>query len=298
MKNSYHQLLKPEILKTVSGLNLIAKVIVDGFLSGLNTSKSVGTGMEFSQFRSYETGDDLRLLDWKMLARSGRYYIKQAEIETNITVKFVLDASQSMLHKEQDLAKMDYARVLIASLAHIAQNQGDAVGLFAVNQEKLYSVYPKVQRQHYNRLLQELLYVKNNGKWPKNLLAAQNLHQRNGKELLFFITDLYEEQKELTEFVKRLKTPRNEVVVLHLMGKKELEFAYKGMVTFEDLETGMKRKVDTKASKTAYLQAMDSLLKTVKDELLRKGISYYQFVLGAPMAEALQLFLKQRKRLL
>ena len=116
---------------------LISRVIVDGYLNGLNHSRRVGAGMEFSQFRGYEPGDDLRLLDWKMLARSGRYYIKQSEIETNISIKFILDTSNSMLHKENDLSKMEFAKVLIASLAYLSQNQGDAIGLFALNDKKL-----------------------------------------------------------------------------------------------------------------------------------------------------------------
>jgi len=125
VRQQYHQLLKPELIKTVSGLSLISRVLVDGYLSGLNHSRQVGSGMEFNQFRNYEPGDDLRLLDWKMLARSGRYYIKQSEVESNISIKFILDASRSMLHKEDELSKMDYARVLIASLGYLSQKQGD-----------------------------------------------------------------------------------------------------------------------------------------------------------------------------
>lgn len=90
MKQDYQQLLRPEVINSVSGLALIAKVVVEGYLSGLNHSRRVGPGMEFSQYRGYEPGDDMRLLDWKMLARSGRYYIKQSEVETNIAVKFIL----------------------------------------------------------------------------------------------------------------------------------------------------------------------------------------------------------------
>ena len=99
-----------------------------------------------------------------MLARSGRYYIKQSEIETNISVKFILDSSKSMLHEENNLTKMDYVRVLVASLSYLAQSQGDAVGLFALNDKHLHSVYPKVQKQHFNRLLLELLNINNDGK--------------------------------------------------------------------------------------------------------------------------------------
>lgn len=297
MKQDYQQLLKPEIINTVSGLALIARVTVDGYLSGLNHSRRVGPGMEFSQFRGYEPGDDLRLLDWKMLARSGRYYIKQSEVETNIAVKFILDSSKSMLHEENGISKMDFVRVLVASLAYLSQNQGDAVGLFALNDHHLHSLYPRVQKKHFNRLLLELINIKNEGKWPENPLAAEKLHDRSHKELIFFITDMYENTAELTNFINRLKTARNEVVVLHIMGKNELEFDYEGTVTFEDLETGAKIKVDAKEAKSAYLKSMEEMIKNTKDTLLAKGVSYQLFRLDQHLGEALQLFLKKRNNL-
>lgn len=297
MKQDYHQLLKPEIIKTVSGLALIARVVVDGYLNGLTHSRRVGAGMEFSQYRGYEPGDDLRSLDWKMLARSGRYFVKQSEVETNVSVKFILDASNSMLHTEDGLEKMDLARVLVASLAYLSQNQGDAVGLFALNDKKLYSVYPKVQKQHYNRLLLELINIKNEGKWPSDPTSTEKLHDRRHKELIFFITDMYEQGEELTELIKRLKTSRNEVVVFHLMSKNELEFNYKGTLTFEDLETGERVKVDAKQAKTKYLQSLDANLKRNKETMLSNGITYQLFRMNEPIAEALQGFLKKRNNL-
>lgn len=298
MKQDYHQLLKPEIINSVSGLSLIARVTVEGYLSGLNHSRRVGPGMEFSQYRGYEPGDDLRLLDWKMLARSGRYYIKQSEVETNIAVKFILDSSRSMLHEEEGLTKMDYVRVLVASLAYLSRNQGDAVGLFALNDQYLHSLYPRVQKQHYNRLLHELINISNEGKWPSDPTASQKLHDRSHKELIFFITDMYENTSELTGLIKRLKTPRNEVVVLQVMGKSELEFNYKGTVTFEDLETGARMKVNAKEAKNHYLSSLNKMMTGLKSELAENGISYQLFRLDEHLGEALQVFLKKRSSLL
>ncbi len=298
MKQDYHQLLKPEIINSVSGLALIARVVVDGYLSGLNHSRRVGPGMEFSQYRSYEPGDDLRLLDWKMLARSGRYYIKQSEIETNISVKFILDASKSMLHTENGLSKMDHVRVMVASLAYLSQNQGDAVGLFTLNNRQLQSLNPKIQKQHFNRILLELINIKNEGHWPEDQTALNKLHDRSHKELIFFVTDLYENNKELTSFIEQLKTSRNEVIVMHIMGTRELNFDYKGTVIFEDLETGTRMKVNAKEAKKTYLQSLESTIKATKDSLLANGISYHLFNLEDPIGEALQVFLKTRNRLI
>jgi uncharacterized protein (DUF58 family) len=293
VKDDYRTLLKPEVINSVSGLSLISRVIVDGYLSGLNRSRRVGSGLEFSQYRGYEPGDDLRLLDWKMLARSGRYYIKQSEIDTHINVKFIVDASKSMLHQEGELSKMEYANVLVASLAHLAHRQGDAVGLLTVNDQKLEALQPAIGKQHFNRFLYQLLKLKNQGSWP-TAIASEKLHNRSHREIIFFITDFYENEQEITKMVKQLKTSRNEVVVLHLLGKNELEFDYKGQVIFEDLETGTKMKVNTKEAKPEYLQALTQAMTATKEELVTNGIGYELFTLDSHIGEALQLFLKKR----
>lgn len=296
MKDDYKQLLKPDVINSVSGLSLISRVIVDGYLSGYNRSRRVGAGLEFSQYRGYEPGDDLRLLDWKMLARSGRYYIKQSEIDTHITVKFIVDTSRSMLHEEGDLSKREYTNVLIASLAHLAHNQGDAVGLLALNDRKLESLQPAIGKQHFNRFLYQLLQLTNEGKWPKDL-ASEKLHNRSHKELIFFITDFYESDHEISKMVKQLKTSRNEVAVIHLVGSTELNFDYNGQVIFEDLETGEKVKVNTNEARTLYLETLTATLTQVKNELLANGIGYEKFMLDSNIGEALQLFLKKRSNL-
>jgi uncharacterized protein (DUF58 family) len=298
VKYDYQQLLKPEIVKTVSGLGLISRIIVDGYMSGIHQSRRVGAGMEFSQYRSYQSGDDPRLLDWKLLARSGRYYIKQAEIDTHITVKFIVDSSASMLHEESGISKMDYARILVATLAYLSYNQGDMVGLFALNERQLIRLYPKLEKKHYNRLLQGLLDIKSEGAWPKNKNETKPIHSAGQKELLFFITDMYETSGELSDFIGKLKTPRNEVIVLQIMGKEELEFNYKNAVTFEDLETGARVKVEAKEAKRNYMKAMELLLQSTREMMLSHGINYHVFQLDTPFGDALRFFLKKRNNLL
>src|SRR6201995_6209039 len=118
------------ILMTIKDLSLAARRTIDGFMTGINKSKVRGRGLEFSQYRSYQPGDDLRWLDWKMYARSDRYYIRESEVETSISVRFLIDASASMNHNDDGIKKIDYARFLAASLAYLANLQGDAVGLY------------------------------------------------------------------------------------------------------------------------------------------------------------------------
>ncbi len=177
-----------------------------------------------------------------------------------------------------------------------AQTQGDAIGLLTVNDQKIETLQPAIGKQHFNRFLYQLLNLSNQGKWPTHI-ASEKLHNRSHRELIFFITDFYENDEEITTMIKQLKTSRNEVVVLHLLGGNELNFNYKGQVIFEDLETGSKIKVNTKEAKAQYLQALSQSMKTIKEELLATGIGYDLFTLDSHIGEALQLFLKKRHNL-
>mgnify|MGYP000636870796 CR=1 FL=1 len=293
----YQDLLKPEWLGTVSGLSLIARIAVEGYTAGLNRSLKLGPGMEFSQYRGYQAGDDPRLLDWKMLARSGRYYIKESEQESLVTVKFIVDASASMEYREGELSKAEYARLLVAALAYMAFKQGDSVGLHALNEKELVSVFPAAGKRQYYRLLLHLLGVTNSGKWPEPSRAIQRIPQHGRRELLFFLTDMYESEKELTRFAGNLKTPRNEVVVLHIMGRDEMEFDYGTPLTFEDLETGARVQVDAGKARKVYLEKLQARMGAIREALLGKGIGYHIFRMDTALDQALHHYLKERSRL-
>ncbi|MEO7531847.1 MAG: DUF58 domain-containing protein, partial [Sediminibacterium sp.] len=134
------RLTDPKILMAIKNLPLAAKTTIDGFMSGINKSKVKGPGLEFSQYRSYQPGDDLRWLDWKMYARSDRYYIRESEIETSIAIRFLIDASASMNHADNGIAKIEYARYLAASLGCLANLQNDSVGLYVFQNDQLFSL--------------------------------------------------------------------------------------------------------------------------------------------------------------
>src|SRR5262245_4678398 len=212
MNEQLKRLLKPEVLHTVDGLELIARIIVEGVMSGSNHSQTIGVGQEFSQYRGYEPGDDLRQLDWKMYARSERYLVKQAEIETNITVKFMLDASNSMAYSEDGISKLQYAKILVAALAYLARKQSDAYGLFTINERTIHAVRPRFETQQFMRFLNELVKVKCQGAWRRSG-GLEHLYDHKGKELIVFLTDLYDDSDDLYQFISRLKTRRNEVII-------------------------------------------------------------------------------------
>lgn len=296
MKQQINDLLKPELLNTVNGLELVARIIVEGFMSGSNRSQSIGVGYEFSQYRSYEPGDDLRLLDWKMYGRSERYYIKQSEVETNITVKFILDASRSMDYKEKGISKLQYSKVMIAALGYLARKQSDTFGLYVVNDQKISMVEPRFEQQQFMRFLNELLAAKGEGSWGKGK-DLEALQRYVGKEMIVFFTDLYDNGSDIQQFVSRLKTSRNEVIVFHVMGNDELNLGAEGVFTFEDLETGERRKVDTLEQRRAYTKKVNEWLQQSRSWMLEKQIDYHLVRMNHTVESVLVHFLNSRKRL-
>jgi len=294
VKTELKDLLRPEILHTVDGLELVARIVVEGFMSGSNQSQTIGSGQEFSQYRSYEPGDDLRQLDWKMYARSERFYIKQAEIETNITVKFIIDASESMSYGEKSLTKLDYAKVMTAALAYLARKQSDTFGLYAVNDTALRVVHPRFEQQHYMRFLYELVSLNAEGSWSKSA-SLETLFDRHGKEMIIFFSDLYDEKNDLFEFISSLKTTRNEVIVFHLMGNEEMTLGFNGSFTFEDMESGAHLKADTALQQAPYVERVQKWIQRSRLWMLEKQISYHLVMLNDSFEKVLRDFLKVRK---
>ena len=297
MNNEIKQLLKPEILNTVSGLELIARIVVEGFMSGSNKSQTIGSGQEFSQYRTYEPGDDLRQLDWKMYARSERYYIKQAEIETNITVKFILDASQSMSYSENGISKVMYAKIMTAALAYLARKQSDTYGLFTVNNKKITTIRPRFEQQQFIRFLVALVNLETEGTWKRDN-GLEGLYDYHGKEMILFFTDLYDEDEDLLNFISRLKTPRNEVITFHLMGKNEMTLAFDGSFTFQDLETHTQVKVDAALQQKQYAEQVNKWIHRSRMWMLEKHINYELVLMDNSFETSLRNFLKVRKTIL
>jgi uncharacterized protein (DUF58 family) len=290
------ELFKPEIINTVNGLELIARIVVEGFMSGSNRSQTIGFGQEFSQYRSYEPGDDLRQLDWKMFARSERYYVKLSEIETNITIKFVVDASHSMSYTENGISKLQYAKVITAALAHLARKQSDTIGLYGINDKHLQVVQPRFEQQQFMRFMNALVNLKSEGHWLAGK-KTETLVDHTGKEMIVFITDLYDQDNDLLSFIGRLKTSRNEVIVFQLIGEREQTLSFNGAFTFEDLESGTRVKVDTAVKQKEYTQQVTAWIDNTRNYLLEKNISYSLVSLNQPVENTLRDFLKSRKYL-
>ncbi|WP_237487900.1 DUF58 domain-containing protein [Hufsiella arboris] len=288
-------LLDPKILMSIKDLQLKAKTTVNGFLNGINKSTVKGPGMEFSQYRSYQPGDDLRQLDWKMFARSDRYYIRESEVETNISVRLLVDASASMNHEDSGYKKIDYAKYLAASLAYLANLQGDALGLYIFQEDKLFSLPSRQDFQHLSRLLHQLETVSPEGKFTKPLGYRDIYAGSQKRELLIFITDLYQEDNELYQLIDALNSLKHEVIVFHLLGRNELELDYKNYSAVQDLETGEILPFSSQSAKK-YRENLEAYLASVKTYLLDRRVYYRLLITDQPIDQALRDFLNQRSK--
>ena len=299
MPSPSYRFIDPTALAALHDLDLVARTVVDGFMYGVHQSRMPGAGLEFSQYRSYQPGDDLRKLDWRLLARSDRYFIRESETETSITVRIVLDASRSMAHEEGGVSKFDYARFLAASLAVLAHRQGDAVGLYALSAGAARVVRPDRTQQHLHRILHELEKLDPAGVWPQWREVEAALLPADGRGITVIISDLHQHAQEIRAAARTLTALRHEVLIAHLVGRQELEFGYEGIVTFEDLETGGQVDVDTGSEqvKAAYLTALEREHRDQMEGFAERRIDYGRFLIDQPLDDALRKFLGSRQRL-
>lgn len=296
----------------IKDLSLAARQTIDGFMAGINRSKVKGVGLEFSQYRSYQPGDDLRWLDWKRYARSDRYYIRESEIETSISVRLLVDASRSMEHREGaaggavaggrtvaagGFTKLDYAKHLAAALAWLANQQGDALGLYMFREGEVFSLPARKDPQHLARLFHQLETVETGGVVGDPIGYRHIFLGEQKRELLIFISDLYERKGEIDKLLGLLASLGHEIIVFHVMGSNEISGDYTGWSEVEDLETGERKPVGGVASSDDYSQRMQEWLAAVRTRLLDRRIVYQLMRMDQPLDQALRDFLKQRQQL-
>lgn len=291
------RLLDPKIIMAIKNLPLAAKTTIDGFMSGINKSKVKGPGLEFSQYRSYQPGDDLRWLDWKMYARSDRYYIRESEIETSISIRFLIDASASMDHVDNGFTKIEFARYMAASLGCLANLQNDSVGLYVFQNDQLFSLPAKKDHQHLSRFYFQLESIQPKGNFTEPVQYKEIFAGSHKRELLVFITDFYQKDGEIMKLLDALSLLKHEIIVFHVMGRNELELDYKGYSSLQDLETGEIIPVESSGSKEMYTQKLNDHLAALRSQLLDRGIFYRMVNMQQPLDQVLRDFLNQRLKL-
>ena len=293
--------IDPKTLARVKDMPLIAKTVAEGFLHGYHSSRQRGVGIEFNQYRAYEPGDELSRIDWKLFARSDRYFVREAERESEIQVWFLLDASASMLQASQSndnsgWNKLEYAKHLIASLSYIAQKQGDLIGLMGLSSQQLSFLPAGNGERHWHKMLRELHLVQSNDYFPNIELIQNYIHRLQKPSLVFILSDFYQRENEINKMIKKLSGGNSEVVGLQMVCNDEIEFRYSGAIRFKDLETQEEVLVSAAAAKSAYLSALENYQKSLNDKLLKNQVNSASINIDQPLDFACYEYLKQRQR--
>ena len=289
-------LIDPRALMRIKSMELRARIVVEGFWKGIHRSPYHGFSVEFSEYRQYTSGDDPRYLDWRVLARSDRYYIKKFEDETNLHCHLLLDQSRSMDYGSVGYTKARYASTLAATLAYFLQTQGDAVGL-ATFDERVEDYLPARNRPGHRRRLMHALDRPTRGRstdLAAPLRRAADLLRRRG--LIVLISDLLAPIDTLRTHLAYLRAVGHEVVLFHVLDPAELAFDFDEPALFRDAETGRDVYIDPAAARDQYRRRLEAHLSEVGAICRDLGISDHRFTTDRPFELALFEFFTDRSR--
>lgn len=289
-------MLDPEVLSSIADLELVARVTVDGTIAGLHRSPFHGYSAEFSQYRHYRPGDDLKHVDWKLFARTDRVYTKQYRETTNMPVLFVIDSSASMgFRGANGVSKFAYVRILASAVAHLVSSQNDAVGLAIFDEALREPIAARSGQPHFRRLLAALSNATPSAGVVGAVALRQSIDLLKRRGLLIVFSDLYEEAG-VDEELRRATRAGHEVAVLHVLTSEEITFPYRGDVRFEDLESGTSVLTNSGAIASTYRQEMEAFLNRWRTRCSSWGIDYTSALTHMPPDEVLRTYLLRRSR--
>ncbi len=287
--------LDPTVLAGISGLDLVAKTVVDGFIAGLHRSPDFGFSQEFAEYRSYNPGDDLRHVDWNVYARTERAYLKRYRGETNSQLTILLDASRSMKFGSKGVEKLEYARFLAASLAYMASTQRDAAGLIVFDDEVRTYIRPSSRQGQLMRVLHGIENAtpgaRTNYSHPFHTL--QEFLRRRG--IVVLISDFWEQPENVIKTVEPLRYHGCELILFHVLDPEEIRPKLRYPVLMEDLETGEAMEVSPDFAAHEYGPKIDSHIQALRDRSRAAGIDYFLIDTSRPLDEALREYLAIRK---
>jgi uncharacterized protein (DUF58 family) len=283
--------LDPSVLAGISGLELVAHTVVDGFISGLHRSPDFGFSQEFAEYRAYNPGDDLRHVDWNVYARSEKMYLKRYRGETNCQVTILLDASRSMKYTSHKIDKLEYARFLAASIAYMAGMQRDATGLIVFDDEVRQFVQPSTRQGQLARLLHaiEKAEVGNRTDYARPFDHLREFLHRRG--LIVVISDFWEPPEQIVKTIAPMRYHGNEVVMFHLLDPEEIRPKLKIPVLLEDLESGATLEVSPEYAAKEYPAKIDAHLEELKSKAKGSGLDYFLIDTSRPLDAALREYL-------
>ncbi len=293
---SVEEYLKPEVVRTVSRLDLRAKFIIEGFLSGLHASPFHGFSVEFSEHRRYAQGDDPKLIDWLVYAKTDRYYVKQYQAETNITGYLVMDLSESMAYTyRQELTKFDYCICLAAALGYLMIHQQDPVGLITFDEKIRASLPARSKRTQLANVLATLARAKPGGLTEIGDNLARIAAMIRHRSLLMIFSDLLTEPEEVLRGLRQLRHAGHDVIVFHVLDEAETTFPFRGLVDLEDPESGESLVLDAEGIRGDYLETLDALCDRYEKECLSMGADYVRLDTSMRFDHALVGYLSQRR---
>jgi uncharacterized protein (DUF58 family) len=289
------QFLDPAVLGRIGNLELLARTVVDGFLTGLHRSPYLGFSTDFAEHRPYMPGDDIRRIDWRLFARTDRHYIKLFEADTNANFAVLFDLSASMSYGSHSLTKLDYARYLAACLSFFSSRQRDRVGLVTFDHEIVDYVPPSMK--HLDTILHTLdrATAGRPGSLEAPLLKITELLGRKG--ILVVISDFYEEPDVVLRALGPLRARGHDVIVFHVMDPYELEFPFEGASGFEDLETGEQIPVIPGKLRDEYVDRVRTHLDVLEKRFTESRIDYTLLDTSEPLDMALFQYLLAREKL-
>ena len=286
--------LHPEAIKRISRLDLRARHVVEGFLSGMHKSPYFGHSVEFLQHREYAWGDDPRYVDWKVWAKQDRYYVKQFEEDTNLRCTLLCDVSGSMRYGNGAMDKFEYGCTVAVSLAYLLLRQQDAVGCVAFDDSTRMTVPLRTKRNHLDSIIQalEISSPKNKTDMYRILRNVTESYPRRG--MMVLVSDLLVDRTGLFKGLKLLRSRGHDIMVFHVMDDDELDFPFTGPTRFEGLELAEIIRCNPRALREGYLAALSGYLEEVRRGCVRHNVDYALIRTSQPLDAALAAYLSNR----
>jgi len=286
----------PKVLSRIGNLEILARTVVEGFINGLHRAPYFGASIDFAEHRGYVAGDDIRRVDWRLYARTDRYYVKQYEADTNTNLSILLDVSRSMSFASRGLAKLEYASYIGACLAYLAQRQRDRVGMITFDNDLVDHVPPSAK--HFNIVLHTLDRAK--AARPGNLAVPLNKMAEHFKRrgILVLLSDFYEEPEAVLEAIKPLKFLGNDLIVFHVLDQAEIDFGFEDASSFEDLESGEQIPVVPESLRAEYRSMIKAHIEALTTKFSEHRIDYTVLNTSEPLDRALFSYLSSRERLM
>jgi uncharacterized protein (DUF58 family) len=289
--------LKPEVVARLRGMDLKARLVVEGFLAGLHRSPYKGFSAEFAEHRQYMPGDELKRIDWKVYGRTDRFYVREFEEETNLRAYLVLDSSGSMTYSTGNPTKHDYAGMLGASLAYLLLHQKDSAGLITFSDRIESFVPPRSSAAHLHVLLSRLQQLTPGGDTNISATFHQLAERVRRRALVVILSDLWDDQAAVLTALRHFRHRKHEVLVFHILDPNERQLGFRGPVQLRDMETGRTATIDPRVIRSDYQRRFDRHLKEFERGCREALVDYCRIYTNTPFDQTLFAYLARRARL-